>query len=311
MQAEAQDKFTFKEAVDLLAIALAAGMLLYAGFADAAPTSCPQHHLAGRAPDLVNPRMAEKARELCYAGFGVLHSGVTRGPLWSAERLTRERLAAARTMRRQSEFHAETALPRDERAELADYKGSGYDRGHMAPSADMPDAQAQQQSFSLANMVPQDPDSNQNLWERIEEAVRGHAKAGGDLYVVSGPLFVGDAVKRLKGRVYVPTHTFKAVYDPQAMTAGAYLVPNAPGEAWQAVSLDRLRRLSGLDVFPSLPRSVKEAGMALPPPSAERRYAERSRNAPAPAAVERGAGGIQAQEALRAGESVLKFLKKW
>lgn len=309
MPDEGQDTFTFKEGVDFAAMAIAAAMLLYIPLADAAPSACPQHHLGGQAPDLVNPRMTEKARELCYGAFGVLHSGVTRGPLWSAERLTGERLAAARKMRRQSEFHAEGALPREERAELSDYKGSGFDRGHMAPSGDMPDADGQQQSFSLANIVPQDPDSNQNLWERIEEAVRNRAKAQGDLYVVTGPLFAGDTVKRLKGRVFVPTHVFKAVYDPKARAAGAYLVANAPGEAWQAVSLSQLRRLSGLDVFPSLPQAVKDAGMALPPPVGERRYADRPRAAPAPA-FENG-GGAPAQEALRVGESVMRFLKKW
>ena len=86
---------------------------------------------------------------------------------------------------------------------------------HLAPAADMPDERAQHESFSLANMIPQDPQSNRGLWSGIESAVRGLARNSGELYVVSGPVFQGATLQRLRGRVLVPTHIFKAVYDPK------------------------------------------------------------------------------------------------
>ena len=77
------------------------------------------------------------------------------GPLWSAEHLTADGVARARGLERQGTFHEDERLSPDDRASLTDYERSGYDRGHMAPSGDMPDLDAQQQSFSLANVVPQ------------------------------------------------------------------------------------------------------------------------------------------------------------
>ena len=142
----------------------------------AAPTGCPQFFPHGNAPDLVNPKLLPKTRKICYSAFAVLHSGITRTPLWAAEHLTRKGLDAAVATERKDTFHEEPRLPPDERADLDDYARSGFDRGHLAPAADMPDEQAQHESFSLANMIPQDPQSNRGLWSGIESAVRGLAR---------------------------------------------------------------------------------------------------------------------------------------
>jgi DNA/RNA endonuclease G (NUC1) len=67
------------------------------------------------------------------------------------------KLRAADVTERRDAFHEEPRLPPDERAYLDDYARSGFDRGHLAPAADMPDEKAQHESFTLANMIPQDP----------------------------------------------------------------------------------------------------------------------------------------------------------
>ena len=242
--------------------------------APAAAAGCPEHFAAGAEPALVNPRLATRARELCYRGFAVLHSGLTRTPLWSAERLTTGRVEAARGVQRTNLFHPEERLPPDESAELADYARSGYDRGHMAPSGDMPDEESQAESFSLANMVPQAHRLNTGLWSAIEGTVRDLARREGEIYVVTGPVFQGGNLQALRGRVVVPTSVFKAVYDPRRGAAGAYLAPNrddaVSGEAgvstWEAVSIARPRELTGLDVFPSVPEAVKAVPPDLPEP---------------------------------------------
>jgi endonuclease G, mitochondrial len=234
--------------------------------AAAAPPACPEHFFHGQAPDMVNQKLGAEARELCYTGFAVLYSGVTRTPLWSAEHLTQERLAAAHGVRRQGTFHPDPNVPQDERAELSDYARSGFDRGHMSPSGDMPNRKAQNESFSLANMVPQNPNNNRYLWEGIESAVRNFADQEGDLYVLTGPLFEGETLQRLHGRVLVPTAVFKAVYDPKRREAGAYVTPNAAGDKWEDVSISDLEKRSGIDVFPDLPAEVKDHAMMLPTP---------------------------------------------
>ena len=247
-------------------LAFVAALLAAPVAAPAAPTACPQHYAGGTAPDLVNERLAARTRELCYGAFSVLHSGITRTPLYAAQHLTRDRIAAARAIGRSGSFRADPNLPKEERAELADYARSGLDRGHTAPAGDMPDQPAQDESFYLSNMFPQNPDNNRNLWSDIEETVRTLARRQGELYVVTGPIFAGERLERLRGRVLVPTGVFKAIYDPQSGQAAAYQTPNAAGDAWTVLSISELQEVTGIDVFPGLPRSVKDIAMSLPNP---------------------------------------------
>jgi len=223
---------------------------------------CPEHFAGGRPPALLNPRLAPGTRALCYGGFAVLHSAATRTPLYSAEHLTDHRIAAARGLARTSEFHADPALPAAERADLADYSRSGWDRGHMAPSGDMPDPVQQSESFTLANMIPQAPKLNRGLWEGIESAVRTMTEGRGELYVVTGPVFEGADVATV-GRVLVPTAVWKAVLDPRRRAAAAYLAQNDESGVWRTVSLAQLSALTGLDVFPG----VRPTLLRLPSPT--------------------------------------------
>jgi len=125
--------------------------LLAAGLAGAG--ECPAFYVDGRLPEIRNTKMAAATTELCYGVFGVMHSGITRTPLWSAEHLTAHNVDAAKTLSRENSFHPEARLPANYRAELSDYARSGYDRGHMAPNGDMPDRETQHESFTLANML--------------------------------------------------------------------------------------------------------------------------------------------------------------
>src|SRR5689334_14644056 len=121
--------------------------------------NCAEEYYGGAAPRATQS-VALDVRELCYDDFAVGHSGVTHTPIWSAEHLTAGEVDAARALERRDAFHAEASLPYNERAELSDYRRSGYDRGHMTPSGDMPTPEAQAQSFTLANMAPQAPSLN-------------------------------------------------------------------------------------------------------------------------------------------------------
>ena len=250
---------------------LAVSMLLSASIAYAAQTSCPEHFANGQAPDLVDQKLASKARDICYSGYATKHSGLTRTPLFSAEHLTRERLLQGRGLKRQSKFHPDPNIPASERAELHHYARSGYDRGHVAPSADMFDLQSQQECFSLANMVPQEPSVNRGIWEAVESATRKLTKERGDLYVVTGPIFSGDNIQRIGGAVMVPTQMFKAIYDPKRHEAGVYLVGNDEGAQVQTISIRQLEQLSGISTFPALDNQLKDKAMRLPEPKERKR----------------------------------------
>ncbi len=232
----------------------------------AATTGCPSEYLNGIAPDILSARLAANTHELCFDDFVVMHSGISRTPLWSAEHLTRSNLMEAKGLRRKNAFHPEDSLPPAERSELRDYSRSGFDRGHMSPSGDMPTERAQWQSFSLSNMIPQDPDNNRHLWEGIESAVRTLAKKDSELYVITGPLYLGNSIKRLNGRVLVPTHIFKLVFDPHRNRGAAYFVKNEPGNKWQALSISKLEEFVGISFFPNLSNDTKQSRLELPEP---------------------------------------------
>ncbi|MEH3087885.1 MAG: DNA/RNA non-specific endonuclease [Xylophilus ampelinus] len=228
-------------------------------------TACSQHFALGAAPVITNPKLQPRTREVCFEAYAVLHSGLSRTPLYAAEHLTRANLEAARTLSRKDSFHPESALPAPERAELSDYSRSGYDRGHMAPNGDMPTRSAQAESFSLANMVPQVHANNAGVWAGIEGAVRQLAIDEGELYVVSGPAFLGGDLKQI-GNVLVPTHIWKVVYSPRQQKAGAYLVTNDETRDYAAMSVSDLGKLVGVQALPGVAQAIRDAGMSLPRP---------------------------------------------
>lgn len=238
--------------------------ILFSSLLAAASTSCGNTYYAGEAPDILNAKLTLKTKELCYSEFAIMHSGISRTPLWSAEYLTREQLRSK--SERTNDFHPEEQLSLNDRAELDDYSRSGYDRGHMAPSADMPDEQSQHESFSLANMIPQVPGNNRGIWSSIEATTRHLTNQKEQLYIITGPLFIGNDLKRIGGRVLVPSKIYKAIYDPASGQGAAYLVDNAEGDSYTVISISELEKISGVRHFPKMSVTAKQTPMSLPDP---------------------------------------------
>ncbi|SEN79980.1 endonuclease G [Duganella sp. CF517] len=265
------------------ATAIACGLIATSGLssvalaieARAANSRCSTHYVDGRLPRIANHKLAAATTELCYGVFGVMHSGITRTPLWSAEHLTADNIAAAKALSREDSFHPEQRLPPGVRAELDDYARSGYDRGHMAPNGDMPDRRTQHESFTLANMVPQDADNNRHLWAGIEAVVRKLAQREGELYVVTGPAFLGRDLQKV-GNVLVPTHLYKLVYSPRQRAGAAYFVENRAEAEYETLSVAELESRIGIDLLPSLPAARKQELLRLPNVR-QRKGKERSR----------------------------------
>lgn len=178
------------------------------GFAD-----CPQFFVH-KPPSITG---FGKLREICFSEFAVLHSGETKTPIYVAQRINAQALEQGRDLKRSNHFYAEARLPSAERAELQDYKNSGWSRGHMAPAGDMATVEGKAQSFSLANVVPQDSSRNSGAWSKIEQDTRRYVRrAKGDVFIVTGPLFDGSAQRIDPDGVLVPTGLFKMVSDPSA-----------------------------------------------------------------------------------------------
>lgn len=217
-------------------------------------------------PVLMKDSLKKDSYLLCFNGFNVAYSGVSKTPLWVAEVLTPSRLS--QKIPREDNFHEEERVNRAHRATLSDYKASGYDRGHMAPNADMPNTAAQFDSFSLANMVPQAPKNNQQVWRELEEATRAIVtKQKQDVYVVTGPVFSSKKLKTIGKGVIVPTATYKAIYLPKTGVAGVYYADNTLKDTApkvQLMSICALEDLTNINIFPQLTEEQKRNTYKLP-----------------------------------------------
>jgi endonuclease G len=212
--------------------------------------ACPQFFAGGMSPVL---HFQPLQRPLCFEAFAILHSGQTKTPVFVAQKLNRRSVANANE-KRTDRFFADARLPRAERAELDDYRNSGYSRGHMAPAADMPNPTAMEQSFSLANTVPQSARHNGGAWAKVEQDTRQFAeRAKGNVYVITGPVYVQGSKTVGENRVRVPDHLFKLVYDEAGHRAWAHWHANRDdAQAGPPISYPELVQRTGIEFLPGV-----------------------------------------------------------
>jgi endonuclease G len=147
-----------------------------------------------------------------------------------------------------------------------EYDAFGYDRGHLAPSADFRwSSVALSESYYYSNMSPQLADFNRGKWGDLEDAIRGYIynNNGTDLYVVTGPVLKEGlaVIERGINKVSVPQQYFKVVADLNKKKAIAFLMPNEaiskPLKSF-ATSIDNIEALTGLNFFNKLPEALQE-----------------------------------------------------
>lgn len=146
---------------------------------------------------------------------------------------------------------------------ITSYWYSGYDRGHMVPSADMRWSQdALKATYYYTNVAPQKPEMNRGTWADLEDWMRRYVHYSGHrVYVVTAPI-PGDGMPLLnkpqaEADVYAPPLFLKAMVDLDAPVKKgiAFLMRNGlndQGLLSYAVSIDTVEALSGLDLFPAL-----------------------------------------------------------
>lgn len=143
----------------------------------------------------------------------------------------------------------------------ADYAKSGYDRGHLAPAADMSwSTEVMQSSFYYSNMSPQLPSFNRGIWKRLEEKVREWAARYDTLYVVTGPLLSAGLSTIGPNKVSVPKYYYKALIAPHQKKGIAFLLPNEKSEEPLAnfmLSIDALENKMGRDLFYQFPDDLE------------------------------------------------------
>ncbi len=216
------------------------------------------------------PSTQQVGRDLCFDSFAIYYSPSDKKPIYTVEKLSREQLLAPHP-KRTNQFYEEARLPLAERSLLSDYRGSGYDRGHNAPAGDMTNERSMVQSFSLANMMPQARQNNQGIWAKnVEEPTRLYVKrATGDIYVYTGS--TGNSGSIGSGRVTIPSHLYKLVYDPSKNLAWAYWIENT-NEATMTppISYQDLVQKTGIDFQLALNTGATKAQAATPEPKSNK-----------------------------------------
>jgi endonuclease G len=230
-----------------------------------------------------------------YGTFIMSYDGRLRSARWVAEKLTKDSLK--KNVEREDDFRPDRRIPSEFRAELSDYRGSGFDRGDLAPSGDhILSREVNSSTFFLTNMSPQvGIGFNRHYWQRLETTIRQHALEDSvkGLYVFTGPLCMpknaprqgqefgeyhgtGEddetpltVTYRLIGgnHVPVPTHYFKAILvvpaDPErSVKLYRFVLPNEKIDGSTdlrmfARSVDFVEHWAGMDLWAKLPDEIE------------------------------------------------------
>lgn len=182
---------------------------------------------------------------------------------------------------RQDDFRADNTLPSSWYwVGSTAYSGSGFDKGHLCPSADrtltIPDNSA---TFLMTNMIPQAPNNNRITWANLEDYCRSLLSSGNELYIVAGPHGQGGigsngAANTVGNGIVVPSKTWKIIVvipngnnDLNRISTTtrviAVIMPNeqtCSSQPWTyyKVSVDYIESLTGYDFLSNVPVSIQQ-----------------------------------------------------
>ena len=210
------------------------------------------------------PKTVGKRDEIVirHLGYTVSYNNFYKTPNWVAWELTRQETEGDEE--RTNKFLPDPELP-EPRVTTSDYTRSGYDRGHMAPAADMKwSSRAMKESFYMSNICPQNRKLNRDDWGDLEESCRKWAEKYGTVHIACGPIYDTKSPKRIgKSRVAVPDRFFKVVliYNRKNPMAMGFLFDNKAHHQNlknYMVTVDKVEEETGLDFFPKVPDNIEE-----------------------------------------------------
>lgn len=201
---------------------------------------------------LETPLIREWESYLHHIGYGFVYDETHEQAKWIAYCLTK---TEAMGVLERSDNFKEDPLVNSGTASDIDYAKSGYDRGHLAPAADMRwSKQSMEESFYYSNMSPQLPSFNRGIWKKLEEEVRDWAVILDSVLIVTGPVLSADLPSIGVNKVSVPKYYYKAIVDFQGSQAKgiAFLLPNEGSKQPLmdfAISINELEKLTKIDFF--------------------------------------------------------------
>lgn len=167
------------------------------------------------------------SKYICRSGYGTLYDNKSKIPVWVTYTLTPTE--AVGCIPRTNSFMGDPDLQPNTRSEVSDYLRSGYDMGHLAPSADMSwSDSAEKESFYLSNIAPQLPKFNRGIWKELESDIRNLSyNENVNITVYTGPIYSKSDKFIGKNKVTVPTGYYKILIDNANKKSYAFLFPHA------------------------------------------------------------------------------------
>ncbi len=158
------------------------------------------------------PRVKDLDNQIIeHTAYTMSYNETCEQPNWVKYQVTKEDLED-KTAKRKNNFKEDKLIVTGS-AQLVDYKGSGYDRGHLAPAATFVDSQKEMdESFFMSNMSPQDPSFNRGVWKRIESYERKMAMEKDSVWVICGGILTEDLKTIGSNKVCIPEMYYKIIY---------------------------------------------------------------------------------------------------
>jgi endonuclease G, mitochondrial len=198
---------------------------------------------------------------ISHSGYSLSYNETHEQANWVAYELTAEE--TKKVIDRTDKFLPDPSVATGS-ANDKDYSGSGYDRGHLAPAADMGwSSTAMAESFYYSNMSPQLPAFNRGIWKKLEELVRTWAVEYNMISIVTGPVLKPGLPSIGPDKVSVPKYYYKVIldYEEPDIKGIGFILPNAgsvdPLQNF-AVTIDSVEKVTGLDFYPALPDSQEK-----------------------------------------------------
>jgi len=198
------------------------------------------------------PALLPNEKIISHTGYSFVYSEEHEQAKWIAYELTKEETTSL--FERTDKFLVDPMVSTGT-AENSDYLKSGYDKGHLAPAADMGwSAVTMKESFYFSNMSPQLPGFNRGVWKRLEELMRSWAIDNKAIYIVTGPLLSKGLPAIGSNGVSIPNYYYKVILDytqPEIHAIG-FILPNESSSASLstfAISVMKLKDKQGLIFF--------------------------------------------------------------
>ncbi len=212
--------------------------------------------------NLEQPKAKKNENIIRHEAYSFVYSEDHEQSKWIAYKLTAEMLES--NVERSNYFKKDPDVT-TETADNNDYKGSGYDKGHLAPAADMCFSKiTMEESFYFSNISPQKPGFNRGIWKSLEKETRGYAEQLNKIYIVTGPILKDGLLEIGDNKVDIPEQYYKAILyiSDTSIQSIAFVLPNEKTNSdmlyQYAISINELEKLLKINLFYKLPYFIEK-----------------------------------------------------